>query len=140
MSDVPLFKNVVMCPCLRNERSHRVIVNSSRQGPWHPFQSVIDGRLMSPKRRIMWKTLTFSTAVVPVKVKYDNSLSPPPDALPFGSHCSFERDACGWSVSNRHSAWRMVAGDELLEREDMQGVTLQSTPGWLCVCVCVQYV
>uniref|UniRef100_A0A671YU96 Tyrosine-protein kinase receptor n=1 Tax=Sparus aurata TaxID=8175 RepID=A0A671YU96_SPAAU len=51
------------------------------------------------------------------------------DALPFGSHCSFERDACGWSVSNRHSAWRMVAGEELLEREKMQGVTLQSTPG-----------
>uniref|UniRef100_A0A8C4HWV6 Tyrosine-protein kinase receptor n=1 Tax=Dicentrarchus labrax TaxID=13489 RepID=A0A8C4HWV6_DICLA len=51
------------------------------------------------------------------------------DALPFGSYCSFERDACGWSVSNQHSAWRRVAGDELLEKEDMQGVTLQSTPG-----------
>uniref|UniRef100_A0A665VTR3 Tyrosine-protein kinase receptor n=1 Tax=Echeneis naucrates TaxID=173247 RepID=A0A665VTR3_ECHNA len=51
-------------------------------------------------------------------------------ALPFGSHCSFEQDTCGWSVSNHHSAWRRVAGDELLEREDMQGVTLQSTPGY----------
>uniref|UniRef100_A0A3B4WSJ9 Tyrosine-protein kinase receptor n=1 Tax=Seriola lalandi dorsalis TaxID=1841481 RepID=A0A3B4WSJ9_SERLL len=50
-------------------------------------------------------------------------------ALPFGSHCSFEQDTCGWSLSNKHSAWRRVAGDELLEREDMQGVTLQSTPG-----------
>ncbi|XP_034419408.1 leukocyte tyrosine kinase receptor [Cyclopterus lumpus] len=50
-------------------------------------------------------------------------------ALPFGSHCSFELDACGWSVSNHHSAWRRVAGDELLEKEDMQGVTLQRTPG-----------
>ncbi|KAE8289941.1 ALK tyrosine kinase receptor [Larimichthys crocea] len=49
-------------------------------------------------------------------------------ALPFGSYCSFEGDACGWSVSNQHSAWRWVAGDELLEREDMQGVSLQSTP------------
>ncbi|XP_049917569.1 tyrosine-protein kinase receptor [Epinephelus moara] len=49
--------------------------------------------------------------------------------LPFGSHCSFEQDACGWSVSNQHSAWRRVAGNELLEREDMQGVALQSTPG-----------
>uniref|UniRef100_A0A3Q3WEV5 Tyrosine-protein kinase receptor n=1 Tax=Mola mola TaxID=94237 RepID=A0A3Q3WEV5_MOLML len=51
------------------------------------------------------------------------------DVLPFGSHCSFERDACGWSVSNQHSAWRRIAGDECLERDDMQGVTLQSTPG-----------
>ncbi|KAM9842943.1 tyrosine-protein kinase receptor [Aulostomus maculatus] len=50
-------------------------------------------------------------------------------ALPFGSHCSFDQDACGWSVSNQHMAWRRVAGEELLEREDMQGVTLQSTPG-----------
>ncbi len=60
-----------------------------------------------------------------------------PGALLFGSHCSFEQDACGWSLSNQHSAWRRVAGDELLEKEDMQGVTLQSTPGWQCVCVCV---
>ncbi|KAI3367697.1 hypothetical protein L3Q82_026537, partial [Scortum barcoo] len=50
-------------------------------------------------------------------------------ALPFGSQCSFEQDACGWSLSNQHSAWKRVAGDELLEKEDMQGVTLQSTPG-----------
>ncbi|XP_078145677.1 tyrosine-protein kinase receptor [Centroberyx gerrardi] len=51
------------------------------------------------------------------------------DALPFGAHCSFERDACGWSVSRQPSAWRRVAGDELMEIEDTQGVTLQSTPG-----------
>ncbi|TNN84277.1 ALK tyrosine kinase receptor [Liparis tanakae] len=50
-------------------------------------------------------------------------------ALPFGSHCSFEPDACGWSVSTHHSAWRRVAGDQLLEKDDMQGVTLQRTPG-----------
>ncbi|XP_068582381.1 tyrosine-protein kinase receptor [Cebidichthys violaceus] len=50
-------------------------------------------------------------------------------ALPFGSHCSFEQDACGWSVSNQHWAWRRVAGDELLDKEDMQGVALQRTPG-----------
>eukprot|EP00064_Thunnus_orientalis_P012354 superscaffoldBa00001886_g12389 len=50
-------------------------------------------------------------------------------ALPFGSHCSFEWDACGWSVSNQRSAWRRVAGDKLLENEDMQGVTLQTTQG-----------
>ncbi|XP_034015617.1 leukocyte tyrosine kinase receptor isoform X2 [Thalassophryne amazonica] len=51
------------------------------------------------------------------------------DALPFGSHCSFEHDACGWSVSDRHFTWRRAAGDEVLQREDMQGVTLHSTPG-----------
>uniref|UniRef100_A0A3P8UL87 receptor protein-tyrosine kinase n=1 Tax=Cynoglossus semilaevis TaxID=244447 RepID=A0A3P8UL87_CYNSE len=51
-------------------------------------------------------------------------------ALPSGSHCSFERDACGWSVSNQQSGWRRVAGDELLERKDMQGAALQSTPGY----------
>ncbi|XP_061751814.1 tyrosine-protein kinase receptor isoform X1 [Nerophis ophidion] len=50
-------------------------------------------------------------------------------ALPFGSHCSFEQDACGWSVSKLHSAWRRVASDELLQKEDMQGLTLKSTPG-----------
>ncbi|KAM8916466.1 tyrosine-protein kinase receptor isoform 1-T1 [Spinachia spinachia] len=50
-------------------------------------------------------------------------------ALPFGSYCSFEEDECGWSFSNEHSAWRRVAGHELLERQDMQGVTLQRTPG-----------
>nr|XP_057946968.1 tyrosine-protein kinase receptor [Doryrhamphus excisus] len=50
-------------------------------------------------------------------------------ALPFGSHCSFEQDACAWSVSKQHSAWRRVAGDELLQKEDMQGLTLKSTPG-----------
>lgn len=60
-----------------------------------------------------------------------------PGALPFGSHCSFEQDSCGWSVSNQPLAWRRVAGDALLEKEDMQGVTLQSTPGWLRVCVYV---
>ncbi|KAF7652742.1 hypothetical protein LDENG_00092870 [Lucifuga dentata] len=51
------------------------------------------------------------------------------DALPFGSHCSFEQDSCGWSVSNQHLAWRRVAGDELMQRENMQGITLQRTPG-----------
>ncbi|XP_069008390.1 tyrosine-protein kinase receptor [Embiotoca jacksoni] len=51
------------------------------------------------------------------------------DSLPFGSYCSFEGDSCGWSVSSPHSGWRMVAGDELLEKEDMQGDTLQRTPG-----------
>ncbi|XP_033967556.1 LOW QUALITY PROTEIN: tyrosine-protein kinase receptor [Pseudochaenichthys georgianus] len=50
-------------------------------------------------------------------------------ALPFGSHCSFEPDACGWSVSKQHSAWRRVEGDDLLEEKDLQGVALQSTPG-----------
>uniref|UniRef100_A0AAQ4RT06 Tyrosine-protein kinase receptor n=1 Tax=Gasterosteus aculeatus aculeatus TaxID=481459 RepID=A0AAQ4RT06_GASAC len=50
-------------------------------------------------------------------------------ALPFGSHCSFEEDECGWSASSQHSAWRRVAGHEFQEREDMQGVTLQRTPG-----------
>uniref|UniRef100_A0A667ZAF2 Tyrosine-protein kinase receptor n=1 Tax=Myripristis murdjan TaxID=586833 RepID=A0A667ZAF2_9TELE len=52
------------------------------------------------------------------------------DALPFGSHCSFERDACGWSVSTQNSAWRRVAGDEFMEKEDTHGVTLQGTPGF----------
>ncbi|XP_038142182.1 leukocyte tyrosine kinase receptor [Cyprinodon tularosa] len=51
------------------------------------------------------------------------------DALPFGSYCSFESDSCGWSASSQHSGWRRVAGDELLEKQDMQGVTLQRTPG-----------
>ncbi|XP_027855967.1 tyrosine-protein kinase receptor isoform X1 [Xiphophorus couchianus] len=51
------------------------------------------------------------------------------DALPFGSYCSFESDSCGWSRSSQHSGWRRVAGDELLQKQDMQGVTLQRTPG-----------
>ncbi|XP_054909292.1 tyrosine-protein kinase receptor isoform X4 [Poeciliopsis prolifica] len=51
------------------------------------------------------------------------------DALPFGSYCSFESDSCGWSGSSQHSGWRRVAGDELLQKQDMQGVTLQRTPG-----------
>ncbi|XP_057714988.1 tyrosine-protein kinase receptor [Corythoichthys intestinalis] len=50
-------------------------------------------------------------------------------SMPFGSHCTFEQDACGWSVSNRRSTWRRVAGDELLLREDMRGIALGSTPG-----------
>uniref|UniRef100_A0A7N9AMS6 Tyrosine-protein kinase receptor n=1 Tax=Mastacembelus armatus TaxID=205130 RepID=A0A7N9AMS6_9TELE len=50
-------------------------------------------------------------------------------ALPFGSYCSFEQGACGWSVSNQHSAWRRVVGNELLEKKDLQGVALQTTPG-----------
>ncbi|XP_056151361.1 tyrosine-protein kinase receptor [Lampris incognitus] len=52
------------------------------------------------------------------------------DALPFGSYCSFEQDQCGWSVSKQHSAWRRVAGEDLMEREDMRGIALQSTPGY----------
>ncbi|XP_028293415.1 tyrosine-protein kinase receptor isoform X2 [Gouania willdenowi] len=51
------------------------------------------------------------------------------DALPFGSYCSFEGDSCGWSVNDQHVGWRRVAGDEMLERGDMQGVSLQHTPG-----------
>uniref|UniRef100_A0A3B3XQJ9 receptor protein-tyrosine kinase n=1 Tax=Poecilia mexicana TaxID=48701 RepID=A0A3B3XQJ9_9TELE len=51
------------------------------------------------------------------------------DALPFGSYCSFESDSCGWAGSSQHSGWRRVAGDELLQKQDMQGVTLQRTPG-----------
>ncbi|XP_051942130.1 tyrosine-protein kinase receptor isoform X1 [Hippocampus zosterae] len=50
-------------------------------------------------------------------------------SLPFGTHCSFEQDACGWSVSKQQSAWRRVAGEELLQREDMHSLTLRSTPG-----------
>ncbi|XP_074548823.1 tyrosine-protein kinase receptor [Halichoeres trimaculatus] len=50
-------------------------------------------------------------------------------ALLLGSHCSFEMDACGWSVSNNLTAWRRVAGDEFLKDGDMQGVTLKHTPG-----------
>lgn len=52
--------------------------------------------------------------------------------LPFGSYCSFEQDACGWSVSKQPSSWKRIAGDELLERErqHMRGVALYSTPGW----------
>ncbi|KAM6912627.1 tyrosine-protein kinase receptor [Xenentodon cancila] len=51
------------------------------------------------------------------------------DDLPFGSYCSFDWDSCGWSASNQHSGWKRVAGDDLLEKKDMQGVTLQRTPG-----------
>ncbi|XP_030575436.1 tyrosine-protein kinase receptor isoform X2 [Archocentrus centrarchus] len=51
------------------------------------------------------------------------------DALPFGSYCSFDGDSCGWSASSQHLSWRRVAGDELLERKDMQGVALQHTQG-----------
>ncbi|XP_041668611.1 leukocyte tyrosine kinase receptor isoform X2 [Cheilinus undulatus] len=47
----------------------------------------------------------------------------------FGSHCSFELDACGWSVSNHHSGWRRVTGEEFLEDNEMQGVALQQTQG-----------
>uniref|UniRef100_A0AAX7U189 Tyrosine-protein kinase receptor n=1 Tax=Astatotilapia calliptera TaxID=8154 RepID=A0AAX7U189_ASTCA len=51
------------------------------------------------------------------------------DALPFGSYCSFDGDSCGWSMSNQHSGWRRVAGDELMKRKDMQGFALQRTQG-----------
>ncbi|XP_077477591.1 tyrosine-protein kinase receptor [Stigmatopora argus] len=50
-------------------------------------------------------------------------------SMPFGSHCTFEQDACGWSVSNQRSTWRRVDGDALLRREDMHGIALSSTPG-----------
>ncbi|KAM9708490.1 tyrosine-protein kinase receptor [Menidia menidia] len=50
------------------------------------------------------------------------------DALPFGSYCSFEWNSCGWSPSSQHLGWRRMAGVELLNK-DMQGVTLQRTPG-----------
>ncbi|XP_040925006.1 tyrosine-protein kinase receptor isoform X2 [Betta splendens] len=46
-----------------------------------------------------------------------------PGAAPFGSHCSFEEDACGWSVSDHYGAWRRVAGEELPDSEDVLGVT-----------------
>ncbi|XP_061698794.1 tyrosine-protein kinase receptor isoform X2 [Syngnathoides biaculeatus] len=51
-------------------------------------------------------------------------------SMPLGSHCSFEQDACGWSLSNQQSSWKRVAGDDLLQREDMQGLTLSSTHGY----------
>ncbi|CAL8272966.1 unnamed protein product [Merluccius merluccius] len=52
------------------------------------------------------------------------------DGLPFGSHCSFERDSCGWSVSNQHTAWRRVTGQQMMKREEYpQGGVLQRTPG-----------
>lgn len=51
------------------------------------------------------------------------------DALPSGSYCSFEWNSCGWSASNQHLGWTRVAGDELLKNKDMQGNSLQGTPG-----------
>ncbi|XP_026195478.1 leukocyte tyrosine kinase receptor isoform X3 [Anabas testudineus] len=50
-------------------------------------------------------------------------------ALPFGSHCSFEQDTCGWSMSSHNLAWRRAAADELLEKENMHDITLQRTLG-----------
>ncbi|KAF6721798.1 ALK tyrosine kinase receptor [Oryzias melastigma] len=52
------------------------------------------------------------------------------DGLPFGSYCSFDWDLCGWSAISQHSGWRRVAGNELLDKENMQGITLQRTPGY----------
>jgi len=54
-----------------------------------------------------------------------------PDGLPFGSYCSFERDVCGWSVSNQPAAWRRVTGQRMMEREegDLPGDVLRRTPG-----------
>ncbi|XP_051578494.1 tyrosine-protein kinase receptor-like [Myxocyprinus asiaticus] len=51
------------------------------------------------------------------------------DALPLGSHCSFESGSCGWSVSNTQSSWRLVSGEHLAESTDLQGTTLQNTQG-----------
>ncbi|XP_049595358.1 tyrosine-protein kinase receptor isoform X1 [Syngnathus scovelli] len=50
-------------------------------------------------------------------------------SMPFGSYCSFEQDACGWSVSKQQSAWSRVSGGELLQKKDMRGLTLSTTPG-----------
>lgn len=58
---------------------------------------------------------------------YESALLP--DGLPFGSYCSFDWDLCGWSAISQHSGWRRVAGNELLDKENMQGITLQRTPG-----------
>ncbi|KAG7271486.1 hypothetical protein CRUP_018520, partial [Coryphaenoides rupestris] len=57
------------------------------------------------------------------------------DGLPSGSHCSFERDVCGWSVSNQHAAWRRVTGQQMMEREgdDPPGDVLRRTPGHFLV-------
>ena len=56
--------------------------------------------------------------------------SPFPDALPLGSHCSFERDACGWSVSTQPTSWRRLTGQQMMEtRVDPQGDGLRRTPG-----------
>ena len=55
------------------------------------------------------------------------------DALPLGSHCSFERDACGWSVSTQPTSWRRVTGQQMMETGvDPQGDGLSRTPG-MCV-------
>ncbi|KAM6973240.1 tyrosine-protein kinase receptor-like [Aplochiton taeniatus] len=51
------------------------------------------------------------------------------DALPLGSHCSFEGNACGWSVSREPFSWKRVSRDELTERGDIMGSALHSTPG-----------
>uniref|UniRef100_A0A8C7YVV8 Tyrosine-protein kinase receptor n=1 Tax=Oryzias sinensis TaxID=183150 RepID=A0A8C7YVV8_9TELE len=52
------------------------------------------------------------------------------DGFPFGSYCSFDWDLCGWSAISQHSGWRRIAGNELLHKENMQGITLQRTPGY----------
>ncbi|CAL8300415.1 unnamed protein product [Boreogadus saida] len=52
------------------------------------------------------------------------------DALPLGSHCSFERDACGWSVSTQPTSWRRLTGQQMMETGvDPQGDGLRRTPG-----------
>ncbi|XP_052009872.1 tyrosine-protein kinase receptor-like [Xyrauchen texanus] len=51
------------------------------------------------------------------------------DALPLGSHCSFESGSCGWLVSNTHSSWKLVSGEQLSESTDLQGTALQNTQG-----------
>ncbi|XP_063040508.1 tyrosine-protein kinase receptor [Engraulis encrasicolus] len=51
------------------------------------------------------------------------------DYLPVGAHCSFESGPCGWSVSERSSAWLRTSGLELSKSRGMQGSTLQLTQG-----------
>ncbi|KAL4656490.1 leukocyte tyrosine kinase receptor-like [Arapaima gigas] len=50
------------------------------------------------------------------------------DALPLGSHCSFESGSCGWSISNSSSSWTLVRGQDLTTR-DVLGFTLQNRQG-----------
>ncbi|KAJ8399492.1 hypothetical protein AAFF_G00412040 [Aldrovandia affinis] len=51
------------------------------------------------------------------------------DALPLGSHCSFESGLCGWSVSGDPSSWTLTSGEGLAMNEDLLGATLQNTEG-----------
>ncbi|XP_078134251.1 tyrosine-protein kinase receptor [Sander vitreus] len=99
-----------------------------RRGEWEVLETVI-GQVDEPFQVILLYTSCLGEDGATVALDSLELIDCASDALPFGSHCSFEQDACGWSVSNQHLAWRRVAGDKLLEKEDIQGVTLQSTPG-----------